>query len=304
MNDIFHPHRRGRPIGRSSGRRLLASGLAALALACIMSGCNSVPEFSGNGLFSWSDEVPQGERRDGIFQDMAACELTILYQSFPGDAEPESVREFLRAAAEREIGVYLLTGAPEWGLDPEGADMAAEVERCGRYNRGLPAGTRLRGVMMDVEPYLTEEWDQDPAGVMDAYVSGMTTARAAAQKDGLQYFACIPWFYDTKGLEEGLGELISSGCDGLAVMNYQKRDEAGQIEAEAAMARESAVPLTVIYELQAPGTHDLTEYNTYHKEGLEAVAESFRALEERFGERPLYYALHDGRALREVLERE
>lgn len=292
MTVFFHPRRRWTAV------------LAALALVCAISGCASPPAVSGSGLFSWSEEALAGTARDELFRDMAACGLTVLYQSIPGDAEADAVGDFLRAAAEREIAVYLLTGAPDWGLDPSGGRMTEAVERCAQYNRGLPAGTGLRGVMMDAEPYLTEEWDIDPAGAMDAYVSGMAAAREAARGAGLQYVACIPWFYEEKGLAEALGRLIATGCDGLAVMNYQKRNEAGQIETEVALAREAGIPVTVIYELQAPGGHGLTERNTYHSDGLGAVAESFRALEARFGGDALFYALHDSRALQEVLNRE
>lgn len=54
-------------------------------------------------------------------------------------------------------------------------------------------------------------------------------------------------------------------------MNYRKSDEPGQVETELAIAWQAGKRVIHIYEPQPPGTHDLTERNTYHGDGLEAV---------------------------------
>ena len=277
---------------------------AAAGICCLLlSGCAGgapAPE-ARPALFSWSEEALTPEGRAALFRDMEALGLEALYQAIPEEAGGEAVDTFLTQAGEAGIQVWLLTGDPAWGLDPTGAAMAAEIARAAGYNRGLEAGERLRGVVMDVETYLTGAWADDPAEVMDRYVSAMAAARSAAGRAGLALSACVPYYYDDLGLAGPLERLVDQGCDGLVVMNYYRGDEAAQIETELALARAGGKPLTVAYELQPPGVHGLTEQNTYYGAGLGAVEESFDAIARRLGGEGLSYALHSYDALREVL---
>lgn len=254
----------------------------------------------GTGLFSWKAQAFQEGRGEELLEWMAERDIFALYQAISGDEEKDIIQEFLRNAAKRKIAVYLLTGDPEWGLDPSGKPMIEAVERAAEYNEGLPEGIGLRGVLMDTEPYLTRGWDDDPSSVMESYADAMTRANETACQKGLEYIACIPYFYDSLGQEETLERLVREGCGGLAVMNYHKNDEVGQIENEVALARKYDRPITVIYELQPPGTHDLTEANTYYNDGIAAVDESWRALMEAFGPNGLSRAIHEFEAAKEV----
>lgn len=201
---------------------------------------------------------------------------------------------FIAAAHGEGIAVYLLTGDPAWGLDGTGDSMAAEIDRAAGYGG-------LRGVMMDVEPYLTQEWEADAQGVMGTYVEGMTRAREAADAAGLELVACIPYFYDSLGHAGALETLVEGGCHVLAVMSYDKKDEAENLETEAALARARGRPLIMIYELQPPGPHDLTEGNTYYNDGLGPLIKSWGRLRRRYGP-SMSYALHEYESLREVLK--
>lgn len=258
----------------------------------------------GNGLFSWRGEALDRTERQALFARMKQCELTDLYQQIPADTPKETVQEFLQAAYVEGIAVYLLTGAPEWGMDANGEDMQREVARAAGYNQGLAEAARLRGVMMDVEPYQTRAWHGDADGVMAAYVRVMSRAKTACERQSMVYIACIPYFYDNKGQSARLEQLIQEGCHAVAVMNYHKGDEAVHLETEAALAKAAGKPLVTIYELQPPGSHGLTERNTYHREGLTAVEKNWQGLREQVDHPQFSYALHCDQALQEVLSRE
>lgn len=275
--------------------------LLVLAVCTFLCGCDGRPSriVTGDALFCWQTEVVNRPLEEGIFDIMEEAGLTVLYQNISEDVEPDSLKAFLEEAYRRDIGVCLLTGAPQWGLDEGGEIMREEIARAVSYNSSLPREARLQGVLMDVEPYLTPEWEDSPKEVMDSYVRAMEQARRAAQDAGLQLIACIPYFYDSLGHEEALGQLIREGCDAVAVMNYQKNDEAGQIRTELALAE--GKPFTVIYEMQPPGSHDLTEANTYYQEGLKGVAKSVDALREACGADGLSYAIHDYKILKELM---
>lgn len=264
--------------------------------------CGTAHAPNNNGLFCWDGGAVEDEGRDELFDAMEDAGLTVLYQYFSDDHSKDCIRGFLRDAAERGIRVYYLAGEPEWGLDPEGEEMLAQVRRADKINKKLPEQARLRGVMMDTEPYLTDRWDGREEEVMGCFSAAMAAVRESAEEKGLECMLCIPFYYDDDVAREQLAELIGSGCHGLAIMNYSKKDEAEQIRTEMALA--DGKPVTVVYELQEPGSHGLKEHNTYHNEGIEGVEKSFQALREIYGQEGFSYALHDYRALKELNEHE
>ena len=139
---------------------------------------------------------------------------------------------------------------------------------------------------------------------MDSFVAGMKTAYDRAKGYGLEVIVCMPYYFDSKGFERELETLIRSCCDKAAVMNYYRGKEIEHVETEAALAEKYNKELLSIYELKAPGTHGLTEKNTYYEEGLEAVEENFLQLKDAYPDQTIAMALHDFEALEEVLGRE
>lgn len=283
---------------------------ALLVLATTVFVCNgiikdrqsTVPPFeNGHGLFSWGKNVLENGEAISLFETMNDQGLSILYQYFSEDVSLETVRSFLVEADKHNIRVYYLTGAPEWALDQKGKCMLEAVAHAKKINRKLPTGAKLTGIMMDTEPYLLDGWEEGKNAVMETYLAAMSAAHAEASRAGMRYAACIPFYYDNMGLEEYLGSLFTNGCDDVAIMNYSRHGEDKHIETEVALAREAGCPVTVIYELQEPGEHGLTESNTYYYEGMDSLKESFRLLDTYFEEAGLQYALHDYEALQEML---
>ena len=162
----------------------------------------------------------------------------------------------------------------------------------------------LAGLMLDVEPYLTSVYKKNRQNAMDRFSEAMRNTYAYAREMGVPLIICIPHFYDIIGFDEELKELIEEGSDAVAVMNYDKSDEIGQIDMEMELSMRAGKRLIHIYELQRPGLHDLTERNTYYPDGLPAVWASRDTLSAHFGYEGLSFALHDYTALRELMKGE
>lgn len=284
-------------------KKRIVLGLTMLFLGILLAGCQpKQPESSGGALFSWSTGIVADPGR--LFQVMKEQKLNVLYQNFSRDLDEESIVSFLSNAEEQGTDVYFLTGDPQWALQPEGNTLCEEVDRMAEINRTLP-GKKLKGILIDVEPYLLDEWENGSAQeVMDSFVAGMKTAYDRAKGYGLEVIVCMPYYFDSKGFERELETLIRSCCDKAAVMNYYRGKEIEHIETEAALAKKYNRELLSVYELKAPGTHGLTEKNTYFEEGLEAVEENFIQLTDAYPDQTISMALHDFEALEEVLGRE
>lgn len=252
------------------------------------------------GVFSWSVEnILEAEARELLFNTLIEINAVEVYQSFHRD----DTLDFLLEAHERGILVYALAGQPEWGLDPQAKKMINEVNLVVALREKLgEAGPA--GLMLDVEPYLTKAYRDDPERAMDAFVAAMRRTYDYAGDAGVEIIICIPYFIDSKGFPNHLRALIEEASDAVAVMNYLKKSEWANIETEVSIAREAGKRVINIAELQRPGMYDLTDRNTYYGEGLSAVWRSFDKLKNEFEYERLSFALHEYTALREVINNE
>ena len=285
-------------------RKILMFGLLLIIVVVFAAAFFSLSGRSrrtGAGLFCWEEEVlERKDLREALFRTMEQYDMDQLYQYIPDDKTSEEISPFLQEAADAAVEVYLLAGDPSWAYDKTGQDLIGVLKQAERIRTESENGSALKGVMADVEPYLSGQWEQNEADAMGTYVAAMEAACEYADETSLFLYACIPYFYDSEGLTEYLELLAKDGCHGLAVMNYYREEEAAHLEQEWSLAKRYGKPVINIYELQKPGTHDLTEKNTYYESGMEGVRESFGRLQETLPYSGLTYAVHDYRALLEV----
>lgn len=276
------------------------------------------PAPSEAGLFSWGAE--EVNKTDGVLFSLMKQEgLTTLYQNFSTDnSRQEQMAAFLETAMEEGIKVYHLDGDPYWGADPKGEALCEAVEDAAAYNRRTERKflawrekdgkkwekiPRLAGVVLDIEPYSLKEWDKNPGKVMKDFVSGMRKAYDLAQEYDLEVILCVPWFYEDKGQQKRLEDLIKSCCDGIAVMNYYRGSEIKNIALEAELVRKYDKKLITIYEMKKADGRNVKKVNTYYEAGLEAAKENYKSLTEAYPEQTISVAYHDYKALKEVLKK-
>lgn len=274
--------------------------LILLLLAAVLQSDMDSRPAGGNGLFCWEKEVLNDRaQRDTLWHAMEQYDLHELYQYIPADLPPKSLSSFFAEAEEHRIKVYLLTGDPAWARDGTGEALVDAVRQAASVRRQT-GGDALKGVMMDVEPHLLPEWEKDSGKLMDSYVSAMKAARKQAEEDDLFLYACIPYYYDSEGLTFYLNALMEQGCHGIAVMNYYRENETKHLRYEWQQAKRLNKPIVNVYELQAPGIHDLSEINTYHESGMAGIAKSFRSIRKSLPYDYLTFAVHDYNSLLEV----
>lgn len=252
------------------------------------------------GVFSWNQaNASDPAAREEMLGAVLSLGIREIYQEMDSAAAPG----FLRRAGELGLDVYLLAGRPEWGLQRNGKNMMAQVDRVAELAAGM-GQSAPKGLVLDVEPYLTDEYRKRPKPAMSRFLDALRKTYAHAQAKGVRLIVCIPYFYDENGFEDILSGIITQASDGVAIMNYKKTDEPGQVEYELELARQAGKRVIHIFELQPPGTHDLTERNTYYGDGLGAVWDSAARLQSRFAYERLDFALHELSSLQELLKGE
>ncbi|HBT19696.1 MAG TPA: hypothetical protein DEA52_06530 [Clostridiaceae bacterium] len=285
------------------GKRILGSFLMMMLL--FMVGCTieeePMPAEEGiRGIFSWTSSMHL-EDLDTFIKVMDHLELNTVFQTISSSADVADVQMFLERAAKENLSVYALTGDPSWGLDEEGESMIRRIERMAWINEHVPKDHGFKGIVMDVEPYLLPEFKEDQEEIMAAFVSGLKKAYEVAKSKELEFIVCIPYYYDHWMLEEALYEIIVEASDQVAVMNYYVGKELEHLSLEATYAKEAKKDMMTIYEMKPPGTHGLTERNTYYALGFSAVEENFTAIQEALAEQRIHLVYHDYNAVKELL---
>jgi hypothetical protein len=166
------------------------------------------------------------------------------------------IRRFVAIAASYGLAVHALGGGPHWV--GEGSYLGRLlVDLVGHYNARARPNERLRGVQLDIEPYVLEDWLTDPDGIV-VYLTALhgivkTYRRVLVQPSsrGLQLGFAIPFWLDgreeapsavrfQRQLKPAAHHIVDMIWDlstaYLVVMSY--RDEAGGDNGSIAHARD------------------------------------------------------------------
>lgn len=259
---------------------------------------------TGFGMFSWKEEAMGDEEAKALSECTDSAFVTEIYQYFSEESLTSGMgASFVGRMEERGMAVYALMGEAAWAYEKDGASLIEKIRQVAEFNVQQGDEGKIQGVMVDVEPYLLEEWDEgskERSRLMEDYLQGMECAYVYAAGNNLKFLVCIPVFYDVTN-KEILEGLIAKACDGVAVMNYNRTDEYGQMAMEVGFAREYEKEIICIYELQKAGKHQLEEINTYAEAGLDMLKASAARLKNQFGYERLRFAYHYYEPLKEML---
>ena len=224
-------------------------------------------ENNTRALFSWRSEVIS-EEADELIEFISDNKFNTLYQEFDLD-DVESIQAF---GNKTDIQLYHLCGSPDWDIER----IKEEILAVYKVNQDIT--TNIKGLVVDIEPYLKADWDKNKKKIMNSYIDDMIEANEYAAKLGLEYFLCIPYWYEAGNVDR----LVKDGCDGLVVMNYYKGKELEHLSDEMESCFRYNKELVTAFEMQEAGKHDLSENNTYHDEGLGVVNEIYEKIYNRY----------------------
>jgi len=306
--------------------KILILCLAAVLSAASLSACsmNFEPEqkkeddICKTSLFIWHDRYMLPEEEERLQKVMKYLECEAIYQCIPHEAKDKQVLAWLQRRADAKQDVYYLTGAPEWVLEKDAKSMHDEMDRVIKWNKAVAKSTQaegaggaqndmtqirqFKGIVYDIEPQQLELWNADPGKYMRSLAEHCCTLYKRAQENNLKMIVCIPNYYDNPGLYEHLEQIVSKGCDAIAVMNYNKKDEVGNIEGEFQLAEKYDKAIINITEMQEPGEHELTSINTYYYDGFPAVRKSWDNIRGQIRYEKLGFSWHYIEPVLELME--
>lgn len=259
-----------------------------LLMLLLFSGC-TLAQDAHVAVLSWEQEPLENSQK--VMRDLSHHQIDRLYQYSGKVSDAAEWHELLKQADEHKIELYAMDGEPAWSLEEDGASVKKALDNLHHLNVQF-SDQPIKGILLDIEPYALPQWENERDEVMHQYGKVVQIAYTHAQKYGFDLVLCIPYYLDDLGYLEDLEDLMPY-CDELCIMNYLKKDEWGQIAAEITLARQYDKPVMVLYELQKPGSFDLTAEQTYYEDGIQAVEQSFARLQKQARGVQLKYGFHE-----------
>lgn len=253
-----------------------------------------------NGLYSWSSMETEADL-EALLQVIEDVPVGEVYQHYTEDELQDRLpRDMITRLSEKKIDVWYVTGAPEWGIDETGVEIRRAISMVALYNCMVPKEARFAGIQLDVEPYLTDNWNKDKQKVMESWYKALYRGKTLAEDYDVPVMICVPRWMDAVN-KDVFERMLRDCCDELAIMNYDRRDEAEGIGPEMELAIKHHRPVICVSELTQPGRHGLTEDHTYYNAGLDELHKAWQRLSEAYPHNDLRFAYHHIDPLKEML---
>ena len=244
------------------------------------------------------DPVNSKEIRKDLLDFCEATSIEAMYIYLgedPINKTPQSYQdglaEFIRAAHSRGIEVEALQGNPLWALKAGHQQVLNWVGGYLEFNKARPQEEKIDGVSLDIEPYLTSEWESGDREKLKAdFLELLGHLRELIDREkGDHNFAigaAIPVFYkNSPDLEEGILKQV----DYAALMDYY--DTATVINENARfhidMANRAGKKIVIGVE-----TQDLVQMNqgkrrnTFYEEGWAEMEQELKKVAETYMKAP------------------
>ncbi len=249
------------------------------------------------------DPVSSLEIRRELFEFCQGAALQTLYIYLGESAIPETpaeyqmhLAEFLKEAHEHGLEVHALQGNPLWALKAYHPLVLKWVGGFLEFNSDRPPAERIDGVHLDIEPYLTSEWETgDREQLKSEFLDLMRQLRemigSGKGESPFQLGVAIPVFYDR---EADFEKELLGFADYAALMDYYdtSTDILQQGRFHVDLANRLGKRMVIGVE-----TQDLVRMgqgkrrNTFHEEGWEEMERHLAQVAEGFSKEPSFAGL-------------
>ncbi|MFC6231359.1 hypothetical protein ACFQI7_26425 [Paenibacillus allorhizosphaerae] len=167
--------------------------------------------------------------RDEIFQFVKDEQVSRIFLQIDTGIDISAYRNFIITAADYNVEVYALDGAPDWALPEHRERIADLIDFVKTYNDSVDTNERFAGIQLDVEPYLLPAWNTDQAETAQHWLEAMVFFHdETKQATALQTSAALPFWLDGVPLGNGnsMAEAMIDKLDEVALMSYRDQGEA------------------------------------------------------------------------------
>lgn len=242
----------------------------------------SIMNIKNTSIFSWSTKVIKNNDLDNMYKIIKDLKISTVYQNLSGLTVDE-IKGFIgNIKVNTSAEVYFLTGDASWYNDV--SKFIKRIELINDYNEEVDDPLKIRGVVLDVEPWtLDEEWDEDE------YIKMLQDSYLYCKKSNLKLINVIPYW-----LDEDVVEQIVINSDEIAVMNYNIEKPVKNIKDEVNLSKFYNKKINIIAETQAPNEkYGVKDNTTYYYKGYDALKSDWRKIKKEYKYKGISFSYHD-----------
>ncbi len=231
-------------------------------------------------LYCWDiDDFNLSKLKD----EVECLKVNTLYIQRPAnDAQIDRLKEIMEFAKQYNLDVFLLEGARDWLTEGDMNNVIDVINDANELNKILDY--KLKGVSLDVEFYLTDEYQSsETEGQIELFKTFTENTKKCcdyANSLGLEYSMALPVWLD-KLSEEVLEELMNYNYDHIAFMNYFKETIMENLDQEVEIAKKHNIKIVSIAEVQNPDFGTVGEEDTFYNDGLEQCISTLNAIKRK-----------------------
>ncbi|WP_400161874.1 hypothetical protein ACAF76_016095 [Brevibacillus sp. TJ4] len=283
--------------------------LSALGLSlCFLYGFSS-EDGEEKATWLWQSERMIEERQE-ILDFAKEQGISLMYVRFDMDRPFSAYRPFLREAAQRGIEVHAVAGDPAWALTGHRDRMLRIAKWVRQYNQQVQPEERIRGIQLDIEPYLLPAWEQERERVVREWQENIEDfLQEVRAESGLHTSAAIAFWLDeipaASEPELSLSAWMIRRFDTVVVMAYRDQAEGANgivelVEQELQQSAEQGKKLLVAVNLKSQDE----PHTTFADEGVAEMEKQIRIVAQLLAEHPAFggIAIHDYRYWQELRE--
>lgn len=212
------------------------------------------------------------EDKDSILNFMQENGYTEVYLQIDISLDTRYYRDFISSAAASGIKVFALSGNYQWIWQNKREEFYNFIKWVESYNLSVAENEKFQGIHLDIEPYLTFEWNTNRDLAILSYQNLVEDAVLQAARFNLPVVFDIPFWFDEIYFSNSYGtgnlaQWVISKASWTNIMAY--RDSSQEIisisKNETDYARNLGKRLVISVETQSSSEGDNV---TFFEEGL------------------------------------
>ncbi|GAE34248.1 hypothetical protein [Halalkalibacter akibai] len=178
---------------------------------------NKEPDIQSTWVWDTREFQANSER---YFHFLTEKRISKLYVQIDQELAYEEYEKMIEAAHAMEIAVFAIDGAKDWVQQLD--ELNNTLEWLKEYHRQVNDAARFDGLLLDVEPYLLDEWETEQLSILKGYQEVVRIGSEFSQNENVPFEMAIPfWFYQLEVEGENLLTWMYSYIDTVLIMSYR-----------------------------------------------------------------------------------
>ncbi|MBY0052836.1 hypothetical protein H7K32_14360 [Brevibacillus agri] len=268
----------------------------------------SPAEKKSKATWIWQSEII-GDEKWEILEFCKSNEINLIYLRIEMNKPFDYYRAFIREANAMGVEVHAVAGHPAWALKSNEKRMMNIVKWVKNYNLEAAEDERIRGIQLDIEPYLLPFWETDRERIIREWQANVQafTSEVKKQPELVASVALAFWLDDIPVPGEqsvSVSQWMIEQFDTVCIMAYRdtlsgKNGILALVEDELKEADKLGTRVMIAVNMKKLGD----DHASFAEEGVEEMNRQLALLPEKLGDHPSYsgIAIHDYRYWKEAL---